>query len=47
MVITPRQVAMIATMALEEAKEVTKVDSVAVALNIRTKAHLNSKEGQN
>ena len=46
MVVMPRQVAMIVTVALEEARKATVVESVAVALNIGTGAHSTSKEGQ-
>ena len=45
MVVTPRQVAMIATMALEEAREAAELESMAVALNIGTRAR-PTKEGQ-
>ena len=47
MAVTPRQVAMTATMALEEAREAAEAESVAVALNIGTRAHSSSREGQN
>ena len=39
MAVTPRQAAMIATVALEEAKETAGAESMAVALNIETRAH--------
>ena len=42
MAVTPRQAAMIATVALEEAREVAEAESIAVALNIGTRAHSTS-----
>ena len=46
MAVTPGQAAMIATMVLEEAREVAETESVAMALNIGTRAHSTSKEEQ-
>ena len=43
MVVTPRQMAIIATVALKGAREVAEVESAAVAQNIRTRAHPASK----
>ena len=44
--VTPRQAVMIITMALEDAREATEAESMVVALNIGTRAHSTSKEGQ-
>ena len=44
--VTPRQAAKITTVALEEAREAAEVESEAVALNIGTRAHSTSGEGQ-